>query len=353
MANRITVLVLGVGGNVSQGILKALRLSRVPNRVVGACVSPLSLGLYTVDRAYVSPKANEPSFLDWLLTVCRQEGVQAILSGVETVLAVLSEHSEEICQQTGATCIVSEPSRLSIGNDKLTTCRWLESQGFIFPRYSSSEDEQALRRLVEDCGYPLIGKPRVGKGSHGLIEIHTPADLAYVSSKRDYVVQEYLGDSNSEYTVGCFCDRNGQIRGSIVMRRELLQGTTYRAEVGEFTEVRKEATKIAAALHPMGPCNIQVRMSNGKPVCFEINVRFSGTTPMRARLGFNEVDAALRHYVLGEAIDDLPLVTQGIILRYWNEVYVDSQAYALLRQSGKLDAPKQSDLLVEDYGMRI
>jgi hypothetical protein len=46
------VLVLGVGGNVSQGILKALALCTLPVRVIGACISPLSLGLYTADRAY-------------------------------------------------------------------------------------------------------------------------------------------------------------------------------------------------------------------------------------------------------------------------------------------------------------
>jgi len=41
MDNKLVVLVLGVGGNVSQGILKALEISRLPCRVVGACMSLL------------------------------------------------------------------------------------------------------------------------------------------------------------------------------------------------------------------------------------------------------------------------------------------------------------------------
>ena len=352
MSDSLTVLVLGVGGNVSQGILKALALSSLPCRVVGACISPLALGLYTVDRAYISPRADDPAFLDWLIVTCRAEGVQAILSGVEPVLTVLAQRAEEIREQTGAICIVSDLSRILIGDDKLATCQWLERHGFNFPRYAASENEHALTNLVADCGYPLVAKPRAGKGAHGLIEVRNPSDLAYASGLHGYVIQEYLGDSHSEYTAGCFCDRDGQVRGTIVMRRELLAGTTYRAEVGEFPEVRAEATRIAAALRPLGPCNVQLRISAGRPVCFEINVRFSGTTPIRARLGFNEVEAALRHYVLGEPATDLPLVTEGIVLRYWNEMYVDQKAYAALRQSGHLDAPRQSDLLVEDYGMR-
>ena len=351
-SDKLTVLVLGVGGNVSQGILKALAISNLPCRILGACIDPLSLGLYTVDRAYVSPRADDPAFLDWLIQVCRDEGVEAILSGVEPVLCVLAAWAEEIRQQTGAVCIVSEPSRLLISQDKLLTCEWLERQGCNFPRYAAAEDDAALRKLVADCGYPLIAKPRSGKGAHGLIEIHNTSQLAYAVAQRDYIVQEYLGDPRSEYTAGCFCDKDGALRGTIVMRRELQEGTTYRAEVGEFPEVRAEATRIATALQPLGPCNIQFRLSAGRPVCFEINLRFSGTMPLRARFGFNDVEAALRHYVLGEAATDLPLVTEGIALRYWNEMYVDPGAHAALCQAGRLDAPQQFGLLVEDYGRR-
>ena len=119
MASDLTVLVLGVGGNVSQGILKALALSSLNLRVVGACISHLSLGLYSTDRSYISPPANDPGFLDWLLEVCVAEKVQAILCGVEPVVAVLAQHAAHIRERTGAVCVVSEPDCLAISDDKL------------------------------------------------------------------------------------------------------------------------------------------------------------------------------------------------------------------------------------------
>jgi carbamoyl-phosphate synthase large subunit len=347
----LNLLVLGVGGNVSQGILKALAASQLSCRVIGACVSPLAVGLFNVNKAYISPKANAPEFLEWLFKICRTEGIHAILSGVEPVLDVLSQYADEIQRETGALCLVSKPSCLAIGGDKLLTCQWLESQGLNFPKYAASEDQLATSKLVEECGYPLIAKPRIGKSSQGLIKIRNSKDLEHLSSLTGYVIQEYLGDSDSEYTIGCFSDQDGDVRGAITMRRGLLQGTTYCAEVGEFPSVRREAIRIASALRPMGPSNIQLRVSNGHPVCFEINIRFSGTTPMRARLGFNDVEVALRHYVLNEPIEDLKLITQGIILRYWNEMYINSQAYDALRQTGKLDLPKDFDVFIENYGM--
>ncbi len=353
MTELITILVLGVGGNVSQGILKALAISQIPCRIVGACVSSRSAGLYTVDKAYVSPQANDPTFLEWLIAICQRENVRAVLSGVEPVLTTLSRYADEIYQRTGATCIVSRPEQLAIGDDKLLTCQWLEQNNFNFPRYAATTDWQAVKSLVRQCGYPLIAKPRSGKGAAGIFEIRTVQALEALKDYQDYLIEEYLGTPDSEFTVGCFSDREGVVRGTIAMRRELLCGTTYRAELGDYPEVRAEAARIAAALKPYGPCNIQLLISQGRPVCFEINIRFSGTTPMRARLGFNDVEAAIRHYVLGEPAYDLPLITQGLALRYWNELYVDEAAYRSLEQVQMLELSKHSAAAtVENYGMR-
>jgi carbamoyl-phosphate synthase large subunit len=135
------------------------------------------------------------------------------------------------------------------------------------------------------------------------------------------------------------------------MSRELLHGTTYRAVVGEFPEIREEAVRIATALKPMGPCNVQMRMAKGRPTCFEINLRYSGTTSLRARFGFNDVEAALRNYVVGEEAVDLPRVIRGIALRYWNEVYIDAQAKAALEKTGALENPGDYHNLIEDFGV--
>jgi carbamoyl-phosphate synthase large subunit len=59
------------------------------------------------------------------------------------------------------------------------------------------------------------------------------------------------------------------------------------------------------------------------PKIFEINARYSGTTPLRARAGFNEVELALRHLVLGESITQ-PEVKKVTFLRYWDDLMIDS-----------------------------
>lgn len=332
----LTVLILGLGGNVSQGILKALRMSSLSTRTVGACVSPMSAGLFATDKAYLSPLAADPAFPDWLVETCRKERIDAVLSGSEAVLDVLAPRREELERAIDAVVLVSSPEAVEIGGDKLRTCAWLEAAGLNFPRYADPSDPAALERLGAEAGYPLIAKPRHGKSSAGILMLRSPADLGCVPSEAAYVVEELL--TGDEFTAGCFSDGVGEVRGSVVMRRSLAAGTTVEAELGDFPKPRAEALRITERLRPLGPCNVQLREHQGRAVCFEVNVRFSGTTPIRAHYGFNEVEAALRHFVLGEEVQ-LSAAASGRVVRYWNEVYVDGGTPEIGRDG--LDQPSR------------
>jgi carbamoyl-phosphate synthase large subunit len=365
MRSPLNVLVLGAGSNVTQSIQKALALATIPTRVVAACITPSSPGLYIADRAYISPFAHASDFIPWLLDVCEREQIEVVMSGSEQVLEGLAPHVDSIREQTGAVTIVSSPDVLLRGRDKLLTCQWLESSGLPVPRYADLSDAAAVRSLVARCGFPLIAKPRFGKGSDGILTLASENDLGRVIATEDLslrevvrrpigghdlILQEYLGHEQDEYTVGCFCDRDGELRGTIVLRRTLEAGTTRTAQLGSFPEVRDAAAGIASALRPLGPCNVQLRLHNGHAVPFEINPRFSGTTSVRAQMGFNEVDAALRHFVLGEPVPALKDVGSGVALRYWNEVYVSPESFREIAHSRELPDPRAQHPRVEDWG---
>jgi carbamoyl-phosphate synthase large subunit len=359
MERTLNVLVLGVGGNVSQSIQKALALSSLPVRVVAACISADAPGLYVADRAYISPLAESPDFVPWLLDVCQREGIEAVLSGSELVLEALALAAPRVQEITGAVTIVSPPEVLQRGRDKLETCRWLEAEGLPVPEYAHLADPDQVSRLVQRCGFPLIAKPRFGKGSDAILTIRDERHLAEVVEATEMVLdrpstemllQEHVGSDREEFTAGCFCDSAGRLGGTIVMRRTLHLGTTGAAELGRFPEVRAVAGAIVSALGPLGPCNVQLRVRDGQPVPLEINPRFSGTTSVRARMGFNEVEAALRHFILGEPAPPLHDVGTGYALRYWNELYVPAEAVDTAGREGRLEDPGAHSVMVENWG---
>ncbi len=325
---KLTILLLGVGGNVSQGILKAIRAydftkENVEVHVIGACISPESVGLYMCDQACISPYANDPGFLDWVITLCNEQNVDLILTGVEENIIALQRGAEELRKRTKAVFVASPLEMLEIGQNKYLTCEWLRENDCHYPRYCRLDDRDAVKELVQSVGFPLIAKPCHGKGSGGVRFLNDKDALQAMGTPADYVLEEGVGTAADEYTVGCYCDKNGQLVDSIVLHRRLGHGSTMAAEVVDDAEVRAEAEKICKAFHPGGPLNIQMRKDkDGRAVCFELNVRFSGTTPIRAHFGYQDVVALIKEYCLGEDIKECFHVQPGVAYRYTNEFYM-------------------------------
>jgi carbamoyl-phosphate synthase large subunit len=86
--------------------------------------------------------------------------------------------------------------------------------------------------------------------------------------------------------------------------------------------IQRFCEKLALRLGSRGPLNIQLRMSEGVPFVFELHPRFSGTTPIRADVGFNEVDILLRNYLFGEKFSRLDYKYNVAAIRAFEHVIV-------------------------------
>ena len=332
----ITIVITGVGGPLGQALIKAARRSAIPSRIVGTDRSALSVGLDWVDSGRLLADASEPEiYLAGLRQVCAVERATLILPGSDRELMLLSENAEALREMTGAIVVASSPAVLRIAMDKWETVDFLEKARLRFPRSAPLEETEAVERLVEQLGFPLIAKPRRGSGSRGLFTVRSRADISYLRTLDGaMVLQEYLQPDDQEYTVAVYLDRAGRQAGSISLKRDLMAGNTYRAWVDQNPAVLAEAEAIVRALGPSGPCNVQLRLTAHGPVAFEINPRFSGTTGMRAHFGFNEVEMAIRDFALGERLS-APVIRAGTALRFWDEVYLDPDGQV---EAGKIRA---------------
>lgn len=338
---KINVLLLGVGGNVSMGILTALRQSSIPCKIVGACISSESLGLYYCDSAYVSPFAVDKNFPQWVVDICNKENIDIIFTGVEENVLALEANRSFIESQTKALFIASDLEHLKIGFNKYETAKWLKENGCNYPLSADMRNEQEVKSLIAEVGFPLIAKPNSGKGAVGLFVAKSEADLEEIKGK-DYCLQQLLGNENEEYTIACYMDKKGVQQEMLIMHRRLKHGTTFMAEICHNEAIHEECHKICEAFKPKGPFNIQLRMNNGVPVCFELNVRFSGTTPIRAQWGYNDVETLIREYLFDEPVRLVPR-KKGKVYRYYNEAFVDLEMQRKLRENGYVEDCKLYD----------
>lgn len=90
MTEPIRVLVTGLGGDLGQAVVKALRLS--VNRIVcyGCDMDGAGVGSAFTDSFHVVPRAGDPTYIEVLDRLCCALAVDAVIPGSESELYLLS-----------------------------------------------------------------------------------------------------------------------------------------------------------------------------------------------------------------------------------------------------------------------
>jgi len=316
------VLVTAVGGNIGQGVVKALRAGSHDYFIVGTDMEPRSAGFSFVDRACVTAAAGAPGMAPALAAMLGSERIEAIFVCSPQELAFFGAARGDLERATGVRVLINPEPVIRIGQDKFETARFLATHGFPCPETALVDDGPAVDRLIERWGFPVIAKPRSGWTSVNVFAIRSRAALEAVRVLvPDLVVQQYLPEATGEYTAGVVGSASAHRFAWIVLRRDLTQGTTYRTELVQDETIGARIVAMAQALGVEGACNFQFRIVDAQPFVFEINPRFSGTSGIRYLYGFNDPEMAFEQACLGQPIVQ-PAVRPGLVMRYWNEVHV-------------------------------
>lgn len=346
----IVIMITGIGGGGhGEQILKALKLADTNYTIVGADMSPLSMGLAEVDFPYIVPPANDPDYINVILKVCKKHKVKVLFHGSEPELKVMSKHRNEI-EKAGIFLPINPQEVLDICMDKSRTMEFMEKNGFAFPK---SVTVRTINELDTVDFFPAVLKPSIGAGgSANILLAQTKEELSMfgqylLSIYPEFIIQEYVGTPESEYTVGVLISMDGELINSIGVKRSILSSLSNRikvtnqtgnesfgkvlaisngvsqGEIGVFPEVTKPCEEIAMRLGCRGSVNVQCRFVNGKVYVFEINPRFSGTTSLRAMVGYNEPDILIRKHILKQEIIPRFKYQSGFIMRGLKETYIE------------------------------
>ena len=312
------VLVTGVGSNIGQGIVKAVRRGYPDAYILGVDMVPDNAGSVACTASARVPRADDNDYVECIASLLSSHSIDIALIGSNAEPAVLARARDELEAASGAVVVVSGSELVDRCTDKLETARYLTANGRQAPLSTGDLDEAMA------IGFPLIAKPRGGNASAGIAICDDADQLAVAFANIEApVAQQYIGDPREEYTVAVLGDREGEVAAILPMRRRLQHGTTVDAEFADFPIVEREARAVAELLGPVGPINIQMRLDGERAVTFEINPRFSGTTAMRALAGWNDAAATVAHFTTGAAIELAP-PRSGRVLRFYDEVWVGS-----------------------------
>ncbi len=329
------VMIAGIGGaSLGTEIGKCLALAG-RYEVFGCDVSTTAYGLYdgNFDATYLADRDN---YVASVIDACKLSGAGWLIAGGEQPMTLLSSAADDLAAN-GVELVANAPHIVRLFSDKAETFQKLGDVGVRIPKTRAIFTDAD----VESVGLPCIVKPATGSGGSVSVFFAVTADEAIIYA--DFIrrsghvplAQEYIGVEEGEFTIGVLSLPDGEIAGSIAVKRALdaKLSVAYRGRGGvissgysqghidDYPTLRKQAEHIARAVDSRGPINIQGRVKGGVLIPFEINPRFSASTYLRALAGFNEIDILLRFMAYGERPQP-PRIRAGWYLRSLTEIYV-------------------------------
>jgi carbamoyl-phosphate synthase large subunit len=257
---------------------RALAGSGAHGRVIVADVNPLSPGVHAADDWYDVPMADDPAYIDSILTICDHESIGLVVPTIDDELVMFGEARRSF-DDRGIRVAVSPAETSRICNDKYLTAQYLREWEIPAAETWLPSQIAAVPRL------PLFIKPRFGRGSVGAFPIKSSRELAFF---REYVstpvIQEYL--HGPEFTIDLCCDFQGRLLSVVPRERVVIRsGVTDRGRTVKDPKLMELAETLAHLMPFVGAANIQCRVVDGRPVIFEINPRFSGGIPLTIAAG--------------------------------------------------------------------
>lgn len=300
-----TILLTAIGGDIGQGVATIIREVFPEWRIIGADMNERHGGAIFVDRLLKAPAARDPSYLSWLASTLDNENVDFCLPLSEVELDLVQEQK---LATIGAAVIVTPGFKaLEVGSDKLETARYLADLGLPGPWTVTVDDLDGNYRL------PYIYKPRRGAGSKAIFICRSDEEAAFYSKYYPGgVFQELLLPADREVTCAVYRTNSGEV-AVLQLLRTLVGGFTGWARVLDDAEVTNQCRRLAEALDLRGSINVQLRLTDAGPRIFEINARFSSTSLLRHKMGFQDVVWTLREQLnLPVTLTSPPVGTTGV-----------------------------------------
>jgi carbamoyl-phosphate synthase large subunit len=279
---RVNVFIIAAGRRTSLVRAFGDAVRRRGGRLFAGDVDGLAPALDFADEVIRTVPADEPGYLDDILSTVERHGISLIVPTIDADLLTLAAAKESLLA-LGCRPAVSEPSFVRTTLDKYRT-------GVVFGAAGIHVPWSWVPPITDDGILPveLFVKPRAGSASQDTFRVAKGQLRAALQLQLDPVVQEVL--SGPEITVDALLDFAGApIHYVPRVRIRTLAGESVQGVTLEHDSVVEDwierVLRVSSRLGAAGPLTIQAFLTPDGPVLSEINPRFGGGFPLALEAG--------------------------------------------------------------------
>jgi len=331
-----TILITGAGGACGIGAIKSLK-ANTAHRVIGVDMDPTAVGIQFADDGRAVPPAVDDEWPAAIASIVSEFDVDVIIPTVDEELAVLPA-LREVCSDVPI--LAPKQAVIDLAMDKYQSTKALADAGHPTPETWLATEADA----IDPPAYPLIVKPRRGRGSRGIKQVKTPAGLQEHLAKTTHSPDELLCQTlvdGTEYTTSVVGTTENELLSVVPKEAIEKDGSTVLGATRTAPKVARSCVEIFETLEPAGPLNVQqIVDEDGIPRVIEINPRFSSTSCLTAAAGVDAFDLLIRDAV-GQQVDPPEsFVADRYIVRYDDHLFVDADELTDASEMQSTEAPQ-------------
>ncbi|MFC1624237.1 ATP-grasp domain-containing protein [Candidatus Omnitrophota bacterium] len=315
-----TILMTGGGGAGTIAATKILKESG-KYRVILCDMDEWAAGLKFADKAYVLPAGDDERFIDVVKNIILKENVDVFVPLVDEEILKSYKLKNEF---PDLNILLPEYDFSQMALDKWRLIENLRRFDIPCPKtYLASGP-------CEDLEYPIIMKPRIGRGSRNMMEIRSREQIEaykilFDLSEDKILVQEKI--KGKEFTISVAVNKDGDVLAVVPKEIIYKRGITIKAVTRQNRGIQDLCLEIQKKLKANGPFNVQLILrSDGLPVIFEVNPRYSTTIALTMAAGVNEIDILAENQSYSGQL--LPFEKNLLMARFYDQLYFKERSKA-------------------------
>jgi carbamoyl-phosphate synthase large subunit len=355
----LRLMVLSIGSLAAQRFVDALGTRRQHCVLIGTNSLAEAASNFLCDSVHLVPLGSAlDAYLGSLQSLIEREQPDIVIPTRDDDVLALAVLQERFTRATPVLLTGSVRAARMI-QDKLETERFARRHGLPF--VPTADDLERALELARTHGLPLVGKPRCGTASRGVVLLRSRQEIeGAFGTRSDLVVQVMLDPPSNiheltapfkaglpfffsfpetrQYFLQVVIGPDGASSPGFSTVSTQFFGQAIRTERyddPELLELAQAYARAAASEGWRGPLNVQVKRGrDGKPFAHELNGRFSGGTAARAYLGFDEPAEVIKRFLPAKVFPSVSATDSSIVQNHMHTLPIPVEALTVLRARG-------------------
>ena len=291
-------------------------------RVIATDCSNLAPAVYEADKFYLVPRITSPGYMDKILTICKDEKVDAVLSLIDPELSMVAEYAGQF-KSIGVTPVISDKELVDICFNKYKMAETFTAKGLKTAKCYTSIDAFKTAQKKGEIDYPVFVKPVCGSASLHINKVSDDTQLeGLFAMYDDLMIQEYM--DGQEYGADVYIDMLSGKCTSVFIKKKIKMraGETDKSISVHIPELFTEIKDFVETMGFKGIIDIDIFEKKGEYFFSEINPRFGGGYPHAYASGVNVPAQIINNLKGNKNPVSIGEYRDGIVMMKYNEIMI-------------------------------